>query len=235
MATLAICLLLVALLRFKETNPAPDPQALRPGRLLQSLGRIFGNHQSRYFLVVATATQFAIISFVSNAPRFFKSAFGIEGLDFALLFAATGLGIVVGQIANNRVIARAGVLATTRLAAGALAAVAGIIVLLSLMGALPGVLFTGLMLLFNTSLLVVMANTASLVIDPHREIAGFASSAYGFFTQITGSTAAALTLPLFNGALLPWAISMLCVMSAVLMALLAYRPRHDGLHGRGSA
>ena len=40
-------------------------------------------------------------------PRFFKSAFGIEGLQFALLFAATGLGIVLGQIANNRVIARA--------------------------------------------------------------------------------------------------------------------------------
>jgi DHA1 family bicyclomycin/chloramphenicol resistance-like MFS transporter len=234
MATLAVGLLLVALLRFKETNPAPDPQALRPGRLLESLGRIFRNRQSRYFLVVAMATQFAIISFVSNGPRFFKSAFGIEGLEFALLFAATGLGIVLGQIANNRVIARVGVLVTTRLAAGALVAVAGTIVLLSLAGALPGVLFAALMLLFNTSLLVVMANTASLVIEPHREIAGFASSAYGFFTQITGSTAAALTLPLFDGALLPWAISMLCVMSAVLMALLAYRPRSGGPCARGS-
>jgi DHA1 family bicyclomycin/chloramphenicol resistance-like MFS transporter len=235
MATLAIGLLLVALLRFKETNPSPDPQALRPSRLLQSLGSILGSRQSRYFLVVAAATQFAVISFVSNAPRFFKSAFGIEGLDFALLFAATGLGIVVGQVANNRVIARVGVLATTRLAAGALAAVAGVIVLLSLAGALPGTLFTALMLLFNTSLLVVMANSASLVIDPHREIAGFASSAYGFFTQIIGSTVAALTLPLFNGALLPWAISMLGVMGAVLAALLAYRPGRDGLHIRGSA
>ena len=60
------------------------------------------NRQSRYFLLVAAATQFGIISFVSNAPRFFKSAFGIEGLQFALLFAATGLGIILGQIANNR-------------------------------------------------------------------------------------------------------------------------------------
>ena len=75
------------------------------------------NRQSRYFLLVAAATQFGIISFVSNAPRFFKSAFGIEGLQFALLFAATGLGIILGQIANNRVIAELGVLATTRVAA----------------------------------------------------------------------------------------------------------------------
>ena len=143
MATFAIGLLLVALLRFKETHPAPDPQALRPHRLLQSFGRILANRQSRFFLIIATATQFAIISFVSNGPRFFKSAFGIEGLEFALLFAATGLGIVGGQIANNRLIARLGVLATTRLAAGALAAVAAAIVLLSLAGALTGTLFAG--------------------------------------------------------------------------------------------
>jgi MFS transporter, DHA1 family, multidrug resistance protein len=235
MATFAIGLLLVALLRFKETHPAPDPQALRPRRLLQSFGRILANRQARFFLIIATATQFAIISFVSNGPRFFKSAFGIEGLDFALLFAATGLGIVGGQLANNRLIARLGVLATTRLAAGALVAVAAAIVLLSLAGALTGTLFAALMLLFNTSLLVVMANTASLVIDPHREIAGFASSAYGFFTQITGSTAAALTLPVFNGALLPWAMSLLGVMTAVFLALLAYRPRRDTLPTRGAA
>ena len=187
MAIFAALLLLWGALWFKETNAAPDATALRPGRLLQSLRRIAGNPQSRYFLIVAAATQFGIISFVANGPRFFKSAFGIDGLEFALLFAATGLGIVLGQIANNRLIARLGVLTTTRdsglRAAGGDRAGGA----LSLADALPGVAFTGLMFMFNTSFLVVMANSASLVIDPHREIAGFASSAYGFFTQITAS------------------------------------------------
>ena len=80
-------------------------------------------------------------------------------------------------------------LATTRVAALVLLAVTGLMVALSLVGALPGWLFVCLMFSFNTSFLVVMANAASLVIDPHREIAGFASSAYGFFTQITASAA----------------------------------------------
>ncbi len=105
-------------------------------------GAIVGHPQSRYFLIVAAATQFGIISFVANGPRFFKSAFGIEGLEFALLFAATGLGIVLGQIANNRLIARLGVLATTRMAAFVLLAVTALVVLLSLADALPGVVFT---------------------------------------------------------------------------------------------
>jgi DHA1 family bicyclomycin/chloramphenicol resistance-like MFS transporter len=83
-----------------------------------------------------------------------------------------------------------GVLATTRVAAFVLLAVTGRVVLLSLAGALPGAAFASLMFLFNTDF-PVMANSASLVIDPHREIAGFASSAYGFFRQITASAVAA--------------------------------------------
>jgi DHA1 family bicyclomycin/chloramphenicol resistance-like MFS transporter len=223
MAALAVGLLLFAAFRLEETNASPDAGALRRERLLQSLARVLANHQSRYFLIVAAATQFGIISLIANAPRFYKSAFAIEGLQFALLFAATGLGIVVGQVANNRLIARLGVLATTRLAASVLLAVTAAVVLLSLAGALPGPVFAGLMFVFNTSFLVVMANSASLVIDPHREIAGFASSAFGFFTQIAASAVAVLTVPLFDGALLPWALSMLLVTGGVLAALTGYR------------
>jgi DHA1 family bicyclomycin/chloramphenicol resistance-like MFS transporter len=224
MAVFAACLLAVAIFRFQETNAAPDPDALRPRRLLRSLGRILRNRQSRYFLIVAAVTQYGIISFVSNAPRFFKSAFGIEGLEFALLFASTGLGIILGQLANTRMIARLGVLATTRVAAFVLSAVTGTVVLLSLAGVLQGVVFTCLVFTFNTSFMVVMANTASLVIDPHREIAGFASSAYGFFTQMTASIVAVLTVPLFDGALLPWSLSMFAASAGVFVALAAYRP-----------
>jgi MFS transporter, DHA1 family, multidrug resistance protein len=100
----------------------------------------------------------------------------------------------------------------------------GLVVLLALAGLLPGALFACLMFAFNTSFMVVMANAASLVIDPHREIAGFASSAYGFFTQMTASILAVLTVPLFNGALLPWSLSMLAVSVGVFAALAAYHP-----------
>lgn len=224
MAIFATMLLAWGALWFKETNSAPDATALRPDRLLHSLRRILDHPQSRYFLIIAAATQFGIISFVANGPRFFKSAFGIDGLEFALLFAATGLGIVLGQIANNRMIARLGVLTTTRIAAFVLLAVTALVVLLSLADALPGAVFTGLMFMFNTSFLVVMANSASLVIDPHRDIAGFASSAYGFFTQITASVAAVLTVPLFAGALLPWSLTMLAVTASVFALITVYRP-----------
>jgi DHA1 family bicyclomycin/chloramphenicol resistance-like MFS transporter len=228
MAIFVTLLLVWGAVAFKETHTAPDPTALRPDRLRASLGKIVAHPQSRYFLIVAATTQFGIISFVANGPRFFKSAFGIEGLEFALLFAATGLGIVLGQIANNRLIARLGVLATTRIAAFVLLAVTAVVVLLSIAGALSGVVFTVLMFTFNTSFLVVIANSASLVIDPHREIAGFASSVYGFFTQVTASLAAVATMPFFAGALLPWSLVMLALTGVVLILVVRYRPARTG-------
>lgn len=214
----------VGALVLKETHKTPDPHALRRENLLSALARIARHPQSRTFMLLAAMTQFAIVSFVSSAPRFFKLAFDIEGLDFALLFASTGLGIVVGQIANNRLIGRLGVLPTTRLAAGVLLAVSGITTLLSAVDLLTGSAFVVLMFCFNTSFLVVMANAASLVIDPHREIAGFASSAYGFFTQIVASTLALLTMPFFHGRILPWSATMLLIMSVLYVALARYRP-----------
>ena len=228
MAIFAGLLLAWGLLRFKETHAAPDPTALQPARLLQSLLKIVRQPQSRYFLIVAAATQYGIISYVANGPRFFKSAFGIDGLEFALLFASTGLGIILGQITNNRLIARLGVLAATRIAAFVLLAVTATVAVLSLVGLLSAIVFTLLMFMFNTSFLVVIANSASLVIDPHREIAGFASSAYGFFTQLLASLAAVLTVPLFAGALQPWSLAMLAVTLAVFVLVAIYKPRAAG-------
>ncbi len=224
MAIFAAALLVWGATRFKETNASPDATALRPDRLRESLRRIVRHPQSRYFLMVSAATQYGIISFVANGPRFFKSAFGIDGLEFALLFAATGLGIVIGQIANNRLIARLGVLATTRIASFVLLCVTAVVSALAIAGALSGWVFTALMFTFNTSFLVVIANSASLVIDPHREIAGLASSAYGFFTQITASIAAIATVPLLAGDLLLWSLVMLGVTGAVFLLICRYNP-----------
>ena len=86
-------------------------------------------------------------------------------------------------------------------------------------------LFVGVIAAFGSSFLVVSANAASLVLEPHREIAGFASSMYGFVTQITGSLMALATFKLYGGAMLPWATGLLITATLVLAAVLAYRPR----------
>ena len=214
-------LLLCAAVWFQASH-LPDPAPCSRGPCCTRRPHL-GNGQWHYSLAIATVTHLVILSFDANAPRFVKRAFAIEGLQFALLFASTGLGIILGQLTNNRLIVRLGVLATTRIAAFVLPVVMELIVLL-LRSASCWAAVRLLMFAFNTSFMVVMANAASLVIDPHREIAGFASSAYGFLTQMTASVVAVLTVPLFDGRLLPWSVSMLAVATGVFIALVAYRP-----------
>ena len=223
MAVFGAVLVAGAVAGLMETNRAINPEALRPRYLGRSILRLLRHPQSRFFLVIAAVNAFGITSFIANAPLLFKGAFGVEGLVFAVIFALTGLGIILGQVANRRLIGRVGVLATTRLASGILAGVSAAILALHFGGALNVYSFAVLMFVFDTSFLVVMANSASLVIDPHKDIAGFASSIFGFLSQFVASALAILTLPLLKGDMGRWSVSMLLVNGGLLLAALAYR------------
>lgn len=217
----------MVLTQLQETNKSPDRAAIAPARLMSATGRVFANRQSRYFVLLSGINSFAILSYVTNAPRLYKSAFDVEGLAFTAMFAATGAGIVAGQYLNARLISRLGVMAATRTSALVLASTAILIALLSVLGWISLAMFAGLMLIYNASFLMVMSNAVSLVIDPHREIAGVASSTVGFVSQFVSSILVFATLPLFQGALVPWSLGMVVVTGIVAVAIVAYRPRSD--------
>lgn len=217
----------MVLTQLQETNKSPDRSAIAPVRLMSATRRVFANRQSRYFVLLSGINSFAILSYVTNAPRLYKNAFDVEGLAFTAMFAATGAGIVAGQYLNARLISRLGVMAATRASALVLASTAILIAVLSLLGWISLGMFAGLMLIYNASFLMVMSNAVSLVIDPHREIAGVASSTVGFVSQFVSSILVFATLPLFQGALVPWSLGMVVVTVIVALTVVAYRPRSE--------
>lgn len=222
-----ICLAIAAFFGFKETHSDPDLAALDPARLKQAVGRVLGHPQSRMFLATAAVLQFTIVSLVANSPRLFKTQFGIEGATYAILFALSASGIIVGQLLNHRLIGRVGVLRATRIAALMLLVAAGSMVFFTALSWQSAPLFLLQLAFFNTWFMVVMSNAASLVLEPHRDIAGLTASLYGFITQITGSVLALATFHLFGGRLLPWSIGLLVAMVIVNGLLQAYRARAD--------
>lgn len=228
MGVFGCAMLAGALLRLPETNGDKNPDATRPSVLWAALKRIFSHPQSRFFLVMSSATAFLIISFLTHAPRLVKTAFGIEGLGFVALFALMGSAIPIGQLANRHLLPRLGPLLATRLACGVLFAVSALLMGLETLGLLSVWAFCVLMFTFNTCYLVVMANAASLSMDPHREIAGLVAALYGFLTQLVPAAAAIATIPLIRGEVLPWAQAMTLVSAAVLVAVLHYRPGVPG-------
>jgi DHA1 family bicyclomycin/chloramphenicol resistance-like MFS transporter len=225
MASVGAILLALLLLRMSETNRHPDPKALEWERLKASTATVLTNPQSRHFLLCGALLSFMIVSLVSNSPRVFKSAFGIEGALYAALFATTAAGIILGQIINGRVIARLGVITATRRGAVVLTIVNTALALFALVGGMGVVTFTILLVLFNASFLVVLSNSMSLVLEPHRKIAGLASSLFGFLTQLSGSMLALILLPAVQGDLVRWSVVQLLATLATLALIFTYRPR----------
>jgi MFS transporter, DHA1 family, multidrug resistance protein len=212
----------VALVKLDETNRNLRPDALDWGQLKEATLRVLSHPQSRFFLILAALLAYTIISFIAHAPRFYKTAFGLEGLDFAIAFGLMGSGIIFGQFINSFAIGRFGVVATTKGALAFLALVCAAMALTALSGKLSATAFGTLMFLFNCAFLSLMANSASLTLDPHPKIAGLASSVFGFVTQLVPGTLTLATLPLISGDVGRWAV-MSCVLTlALLAALLRY-------------
>ena len=220
-------LLWVALFRLPETARVLDPRATAPEVLRRSARRFFGHPQSLFFTAVAGVGLTAMISFVASAPRLYAEEFGISGLAFAALFASHGLGIILGQIANRKIIVRAGALDSAVFASGFMALVSLLLLALAAAGLLGPLGFAFLMFLFATSFLIVFANSASMTLDPHGDIAGFASSMFGFGAQFFAALAGAALVVFYGGNIVLWAGGNFLLLLVVFAALLSRRLRRN--------
>jgi DHA1 family bicyclomycin/chloramphenicol resistance-like MFS transporter len=218
-------LLFATLWRYIETNRSPDPQALQPTRLLQAARQVLTHPQSRHFMGVLALQSCAIVVLISNASRLFETHFGIVGLPFAILFSVGGFGIVIGQLVSHRLIAGFGPLSTARLASAVLLASAAGIAVWVWLGRLPAWVLVLYLFWFNMTFLVVMANAAAFVLEPHRKIAGLAAALYGAMTQLFGAVVGLALLPWIDGRLERWSIVQLVFIAGIAAAVWAYRAR----------
>ena len=223
MGLLAFGLLAFNIFRFKETNGSPNPDALAPNVLWQGIKRFLSNRQSLYFLLCGCAAYCALFSYIANAPRIYAMAFEITGLEFSILFALTGLGIILGQVVNRALLPKLGVLNVLRIASLILFLAAVLIALLATVKQLNATWFTALMFCFNTSFLVIISNTATLCLDPHPNIAGLASATYGCVTNLTGAVFITLSVTWVGAATINWAIAMTALTLLAALGIWAVR------------
>jgi MFS transporter, DHA1 family, multidrug resistance protein len=219
-----LALLAVTLLLYRETNAEPNPNALNVASLRAAAGRVIRHPQSRHFMLVCILLQTAVIIFIVNMPRLFKSTFGIESTGFALLFALGAIGIIIGQLISNRVIGRIGVLPTLRGAALLLVVTVLLMWIAARIGAPSVAIFTALLFVFNLSFLVVFTNSVSLVLDPHRDIAGMASALFGSMTQLVGNSAALIIVPWVDGRMSTWTSVHLALVAALVALIWTFQP-----------
>lgn len=215
-------ILLAVLPRVPETLKQRKPDALSPAAYRRGTVRLLGHPQSRHFLWVSAVVLSSMFLILVSAPHLYETSFGITGTVFAAYFALHGTGIIVGQIANRRLIAAVGIVKAMLLGNCVLVLSAGLILGFALAGLMTPWLLALLFVLYATSLLIVYSNAAAMVLDPHGDIAGFAASAYGFVSRIGGSLLVSVLVLATGTSMVGFATALLAICLVCLAGIAAW-------------
>ncbi len=221
--------MIVILMRMPETLAATTEDATRISTIARRTKKMIGNPQSRHFLVMSAITSSAIYLIISSLPVIYDAHFDIDGFVFAMFFAVHGFGIIAGQMANRRLIRTHGTVRAMIAAGFVLVAASGIVVAGAALGVMNAYFMTALMVMFSTSYLIVYSNSASLVLDPHGDIAGFASSVFGVFSQIGGALIVAVLVIFTESSIVGFGLALLGICLASLVGTILW---HAGAKDR---
>lgn len=218
------CGLLFGLPFLQETVPGKQLDALRPSKFAEAAVAVFRNRQSRHFLIVTAISLLCITTVITGLTEIYKTEFGVGPTMFAFFFAFQGLGIILGQSVNHYAIARIGVQATMRLAASIISASAIAMLIGAYFDLLNAYGLAAILFCFMSGFLVVMSNSASLMLGPHPKIAGAVSSIYGFLPQFFSTIVISVAVIFTVGNFVLWALSMVIACLATLFSLLIWKP-----------
>ncbi len=209
------------------SQPETLAPALRTKTSLKKTGDDFNavwrQPQSRYFILIGICCTCLIVTFLEHAQVLYAEL-GADSRRFAILFALSSAGIVVGQVMNHKLIGRYGAIGAARIGALVVSVTSFIILLSVVGGVLTDRLMTLLMLGFHTSYLIIYANVVSLALDPHRERAGAAAAVFGLSGYVVGSALAALVTFIAGEQLSRWSVCFFVITAIIAIATFRWRP-----------
>lgn len=203
----------------EETLPVKSRRGKGMRPVIEDLGAVLKHPHSRRYIILSCVATGIILTFLSHAPLIYRNL-GVDMRGFAIMFAVTSVGIVLGQIINHRLLALMSAQHATVIAALIVAVTAVAIWLSAYTHTLTGYLFTALMFAFNMSYLIIFSNLVSLTLEPHGMRAGMASALFGFCSYIGGSVLAAALAFITNQATVRWAFCFMLLSLLLLIALL---------------
>ncbi len=218
-------LLLFALLATPETNAAPSADATRVSTMWRNSKVILFHQQSGYFLAVSAITMVTMILILSTIPAIYKIQFDITGAKFAVFFAVHGFGIIAGQFLNHRLIAIHGIVKTAMIAALIMGVATLLVIVFSLMGWLNEYWLSSFVTLFAVGYLSVIANSMSMLMQPHGDKAGLAASLRGATSSLVATIGSSVLALFVQNSALIWGCALFGV-TLISIGLLYHWQKH---------
>lgn len=200
LGTIGVGLVVAVGLGLDESAAREKSQSLAPRQLLANYRRILRNHTYCGYALVSVLNFGCLFAYITASPLLLINTLGATPRVYALLFALTSFGFMLGGAVNGRLSMR-GVPAPRLLAAGLTLTVSTsiAILILSLTGGARLATITPLLFAatFGSSLIAPNATVAAL--HPVPESAGMASSIMTCVQWLTGAGAGALAGLVFDG------------------------------------
>jgi len=173
----------------------PETRAGRAGApltdLLRSYRRI-ARHPAFLTNTAVGAIGFSgLFAWIVASPFVLQELFGLSAIGYALAYAVSCSGFLVGGILATRIVLRLGLDRTAGLGAGALA-LAGIGMLIAAAGWSPAPMMTVSMALYLFGLGLLVSQMVAAALTPFPEDAGAASALIGFSHQCAGALMGAI-------------------------------------------
>ena len=202
----------------------PKPQRHMVYQLFDATRVFFSHRQSVFGVLIIMVTITGIMSLIAGSAALIIEIYGIPVRYFGVLFALTGVGILLGSAVNRRLLHRLDTLQMIGVGA-AIAGVAGLQLLLMIwLGDPPFWWIWGSACLYMFATAFMMPNATALALDPVPEIAGTASSIMGTIQSVAGATSAIVSSALYTGTIINVALVLgLAGVIAPLFFMLRYR------------
>jgi DHA1 family bicyclomycin/chloramphenicol resistance-like MFS transporter len=215
-----LVLTLVTWLGFAESLSTPDRNALQFARLAANARRFFANRQCVGYMLINSFVFAGLFAFISGSPFVFIEVYGVAPEHFGFYFGLTAVGIMLGALANGRLVRRRPPGQVLRLGLALLAAAGGVMLLIALAGRGDPLLLTLAMLAYVIAQGLSMPNAIAAAMEPLRDMAGMGASFLGAMQMLGGSVAGYVVNALYDRTPVPMAATI-AVMG--LSAFLCYR------------
>jgi len=108
------CTSMIFSLKFvTETIMVKNPDATKLSTLINNTKNVLIHQQSSRFILINAIITTSMLLIISTSASVYANTFNITGSAFALYYAVHAVGIIIGQIANHRLIAVIGIVPTS--------------------------------------------------------------------------------------------------------------------------
>ncbi|WP_341705068.1 Bcr/CflA family multidrug efflux MFS transporter [Ferrovibrio sp.] len=224
MAAFGVVAMAAGAILLPETHDPATAQSLHLGRVLAGYGSLLVNRRFMGYTLASSLGMAGMFAYIAGSPFVFIDLYGVPADAFGWIFGANAIGII-GMAQVNRLLLRRFTLDEVLIAAVALVALAGLVLLATAASGVGGMIGIWLPLFFYiASLGAVLPNAGASAMAGEGARAGMAAALMGTLQFAAGAVSSGLLGLLQDGTALPLAgIIAACGLSGLAARLILVR------------